>query len=511
MSHKNSLLFIGGVDKGHTPTNGETMKNQLYLDRFEEFFDIIHVIDTHNWKHRPWVFLQIPLYVLSFPHAKIFLSINRGLSLCRLLYYIGQSKRTYCSVVGGNLLEVLEKKQNYLPSIQNLRGIFVQGRKMAETLKNQYRIPNAVYVPNAKPYYAITPATCAPAASVLQFVFLSRLHPDKGIDLILRCAERLDREGFGNKFRIDFYGKPATSDYEQEFRKRIETLENVSYSGVLNLKEEAGYRTLCRYDMMLFPTYWYGEGFPGIVIDAYIAGVPLIASDWNMNTEVITEKTGVIIPPKDEEALYIAMKNCIFPDISSRKSDYSTDYDMLKENLKIWLRGVSFLLLFILWGGELFRLKRSYLRKKNRLKSFIYYSCLSGYGSWIGIESKIEDVPVFPHGMYGIFVSDGAEIGKNAVIFQQVTIGSNTLADSRKQGSPVIGDNVYIGSGAKIIGNIRIGNNVRIGANCIVVEDIEDNSVVVMNKPRIIKKTHSQNNTFITRGELKSQDRHDNH
>ena len=181
MSHKNSLLFIGGVDKGHTPTNGETMKNQLYLDRFEEFFDIIHVIDTHNWKHRPWVFLQIPLYVLSFPHAKIFLSINRGLSLCRLLYYIGQSKRTYCSVVGGNLLEVLEKKQNYLPSIQNLRGIFVQGRKMAETLKNQYRIPNAVYVPNAKPYYAITPATCAPAASVLQFVFLSRLHPDKGI------------------------------------------------------------------------------------------------------------------------------------------------------------------------------------------------------------------------------------------------------------------------------------------------------------------------------------------
>ena len=122
------------------------------------------------------------------------------------------------------------------------------------------------------------------------------------------------------------------------------------------------------------------------------------------------------------------------------------------------------------------------------MKSFIYYSCLSGYGSWIGIESKIENVPVFPHGMYGIFVSDGAEIGKNAVIFQQVTIGSNTLADSRKQGSPVIGDNVYIGSGAKIIGNIRIGNNVRIGANCIVVEDIEDNSVVVMNKPRIIKR-----------------------
>mgnify|MGYP002239410386 CR=1 FL=1 len=68
------------------------------------------------------------------------------------------------------------------------------------------------------------------------------------------------------------------------------------------MKEETGYRTLCRYDIMLFPTYWYGEGFPGIVMDAYIAGLPLIASDWNINTEVITEKTGIIIPPKDEES-----------------------------------------------------------------------------------------------------------------------------------------------------------------------------------------------------------------
>lgn len=62
--------------------------------------------------------------------------------------------------------------------------------------------------------------------------------------------------------------------------------------------------------------------------------------------------------------------------------------------------------------GGIISLKTVLSPKKNRLKSFIYYSCLSGYGSWIGIESKIEDVPVFPHGMYGIFVSDGAEIGK---------------------------------------------------------------------------------------------------
>ena len=53
---------------------------------------------------------------------------------------------------------------------------------------------------------------------------------------------------------------------------------------------------------------------------------------------------------------------------------------------------------------------------------------------------------------------------------------------------PIIGDNVFIGAGAKIIGNVKIGNNVKIGAGSVVVEDIPDNCTVVMHKPRIIQK-----------------------
>ena len=49
----------------------------------------------------------------------------------------------------------------------------------------------------------------------------------------------------------------------------------------------------------------------------------------------------------------------------------------------------------------------------------------------------------------------------------------------KKKGYPQLGDNVYIGPGAKIIGAIRIGNNVAIGANCVVTKDIPDNAVVV--------------------------------
>lgn len=125
-----------------------------------------------------------------------------------------------------------------------------------------------------------------------------------------------------------------------------------------------------------------------------------------------------------------------------------------------------------------------------------YESILKSFGSWIGWTSIFDGIPCLPHGFFGIFISGGARIGKNAVIFQHVTIGSNTLEDSKNKGSPRIGDDCYIGAGAKIIGNVTIGNNCRIGANTVVVTDVPNDSVVVMNKPRIIRKENMDNKFY---------------
>ena len=125
-----------------------------------------------------------------------------------------------------------------------------------------------------------------------------------------------------------------------------------------------------------------------------------------------------------------------------------------------------------------------------------YDRILSEYGSWIGWDSKFAGNPCLPHGFYGIFISGGARIGKNAVIFQHVTIGSNTVSGSKHSGSPTIGDNCYIGVGAKIIGSVKIGNNCRIGANAVVTIDVPDDSLVVMDKPRIIHKENMDNKFY---------------
>ncbi len=98
----------------------------------------------------------------------------------------------------------------------------------------------------------------------------------------------------------------------------------------------------------------------------------------------------------------------------------------------------------------------------------------------LGGGTKFSGHPILPHGLHGIFINDKAVIGKNCVIYQQVTLGES---DGK---APRIGCNCFIGAGAKIIGGIVVGNNVKIDANAIVVENIPDNSTVVMEKPRIL-------------------------
>lgn len=70
-------------------------------------------------------------------------------------------------------------------------------------------------------------------------------------------------------------------------------------------------------------------------------------------------------------------------------------------------------------------------------------------------------------------------IGSNCKIFQSVTIGSKWTNGFCTGDAPYIGDNVMIGAGAVILGNITIGNNVIIGANAVVLRDIPPNSFVV--------------------------------
>lgn len=103
--------------------------------------------------------------------------------------------------------------------------------------------------------------------------------------------------------------------------------------------------------------------------------------------------------------------------------------------------------------------------------------------SYIGFAPMLfQEAPFFPHGLHNIHIAGGCQFGKNITIFQNVTVGQS------KEKYPIIGDNVVIGAGAIIIGDVKIGNNVRIGAGTVVTFDVPDNSTVVGQKAKIILK-----------------------
>ena len=110
-----------------------------------------------------------------------------------------------------------------------------------------------------------------------------------------------------------------------------------------------------------------------------------------------------------------------------------------------------------------------------------------GFGIYIPVRAKIAKGFII-HNMNGIFISTG-EIGENCTVQQGVTIGA--IRPNRWAGKPrppKLGNNVYLGAGAKILGDIKIGDNVVVGANSVVLTDIPDNVTVMGIPARIVSR-----------------------
>ncbi len=98
------------------------------------------------------------------------------------------------------------------------------------------------------------------------------------------------------------------------------------------------------------------------------------------------------------------------------------------------------------------------------------------YGTYISYESNIGPGLYLGH-LVCIVVNTQTVIGRNCTLGHGVTLGM-TNARSKRPGCPVVGDNVYLGCGAKIIGGIRLGNNAAVGPNSVVVRDLPPMAVV---------------------------------
>ena len=309
------VIIIGRINKGELPIGGETGKNQALVSGLSKYCKV-YELDFYKNKQRPWIFLQAIWTIFTHPHATLILSSTASnvYLLMKIHKFISSKRNVIHWVIGGKFANYVQDGR-YSPEILNkLRANIVESRAMNEMLYS-CGVTNSEYVPNFKviPYLPDINKRIAllKAATKVRFVYLSRVMKVKGVDLILEASRKISQMEFNDKFEVDFYGL-IEKGYESEFLGKVDSLNNVNYKGMLNLQQNKGYDTLASYHMMLFPTYHSSEGFAGVFIDSFIAGLPVITTPWHVNPEIIDDKeNGLFVEPKNVESLVETMLEVI--------------------------------------------------------------------------------------------------------------------------------------------------------------------------------------------------------
>jgi len=128
----------------------------------------------------------------------------------------------------------------------------------------------------------------------------TRMTKLKGIAEAIEAVKSCNRKAGKTLFTLDLYGKV---EQEEWFEKLMEgQSEEIKYKGLVDF--DKGTEVLKNYFLMLFPTYYDGEGFPQTLIDAMAAGLPAVATDWNSNGEVVEDgETGFLVKPRSAAAI----------------------------------------------------------------------------------------------------------------------------------------------------------------------------------------------------------------
>ncbi|MFC1601057.1 glycosyltransferase [Candidatus Sumerlaeota bacterium] len=177
--------------------------------------------------------------------------------------------------------------------------LYLVETKMLVQAANELGLDRVRWYPNSRPATKVASGETADKRhSCRRFVFLGQLWRDKGIPEIIAAGERLSEREY---VVVDIYGTLGFDVDEAEFAG----LKKVRYCGALAPERVA--ERLCEYDVLLMPSYIKTEGYPGVIIEAYASGLPVICTDWQTLPEIVDERSGILVAPRDAEALFEAM------------------------------------------------------------------------------------------------------------------------------------------------------------------------------------------------------------
>lgn len=264
----------------------------------------VSCVETSQWKLRPLRMLGALLRNVPRSDVLIMLPAQNGIKVFSWLLQILKKRgaKLYYDVIGGWLPEMASKDAGLLARLKRFDYIWVETTSMQCQLK-ELGVQRVRVIPNFKTLEILSEEQlCHPDQPPYRLCTFSRVMEEKGITDAIEAVHRVNEQLGQKMYTLDVYGS-VDAEYEEKFAQLQEQYADVvSYKGIADPRDSV--RILKDYFALLFPTYYAGEGFAGTLLDAMASGVPVVASDWRCNTEVVQDGvTGVIYPARDVDAL----------------------------------------------------------------------------------------------------------------------------------------------------------------------------------------------------------------
>lgn len=332
------ILFISCLNTSKEKFDGERIKCTLIYESLKKFVDL----DVINLSERK-VFNTLAIFFKSFFHKKRYEYVviskdAHGANIIQKLLRLARypSSRIIYFEIGPFLYDrILNGSINKKTFIKD-KLIVVETQSMKEELQSLGFERISIF-PNFKPICRIPFNEQKYPKDILKLVFLSRIEEPKGIYDLIDCLAILNKDKI--RFTLDVYGRPQNKDEEKKIVDLANKYDFVNFLGMLEVGSEESYKQLSQYDLHVFPTK-YREGFPGSIIDFFIAGVPTLSSTFARVYEILSDKDSIIYKQGDNNDL-INKLNDIYENqeklVSLRKNSFARREQYSVESFEAFL------------------------------------------------------------------------------------------------------------------------------------------------------------------------------
>lgn len=285
-------LVIGYFGFRSNKLDGQTVKTRNFYALLKELDASVRYFDTEDIKYKKTSIFKLLVLILQAKKIYYLPAHNSLKSFFPWLYKVAKvfNKKIYYFMVGGWLSDFLTKNTEIKNMLGKIENVFCETHTIKNELEEKFDFQNLDYFPNFRET-SFQPTFRAVDNEHIKIVYMGRINEGKGILDLFEIERRLSALNTNN-YTIDLYGQ-IQKDFEKELQMQLNASGKIQYKGVLNPNEI--YATLDKYDLMVFPTHFYTEGLPGTVLDAYLSGIPVLASNWKHAQEFIEDpKTGFI-------------------------------------------------------------------------------------------------------------------------------------------------------------------------------------------------------------------------